>query len=89
MRFSGAVFLFTGSLDSMSRSEAKVRVKELGGKVASQISKKVTHVIAGDKPGSKLTNARQLGLRILSEQDFVKLLNSNNKDNDAKQLSMF
>jgi len=89
MRLSGAVFLFTGSLDSMSRSEAKVRVKELGGKVASQVSKKVTHVVAGDKPGSKLTKARELDLIILDEREFENLLAGENKTDDTRQLKMF
>jgi DNA ligase (NAD+) len=89
MRFSGSVFLFTGSLASMSRSEAKVRVKELGGKVASQVSKKVTHVVAGDKPGSKLTKARELGLNILTEREFDVLLAGESKTDDVQQLKMF
>lgn len=67
---AGRLFLFTGSLDHMSRSEAKVRVKELGGKVASQVTHKVTYVVAGKKPGSKLKKARDLGLTILTEKDF-------------------
>ena len=71
---AGYVFLFTGSLAAMSRDEAKLRVKERGGKVASQISKKVTHVVVGDKPGSKLKKARELGLKILTEQNFADLL---------------
>jgi DNA ligase (NAD+) len=87
--FAGFVFLFTGSLDAMSRDEAKVRVKERGGKVASQVSKKVTHVVAGDKPGSKLTKARELGLTILTEKEFDILLTGESKTNDVQQLKMF
>ena len=88
--FAGYVFLFTGSLEAMSRDEAKVRVKEQGGKVASQISKKVTHVVAGDKPGSKLKKARELGVNILTEKDFTELLGSSNGDAiNNHQLSMF
>jgi DNA ligase (NAD+) len=86
---AGAVFLFTGSLESMSRSEAKVRVKELGAKVASQVSKKVTHVVAGDKPGSKLTKARELGIAIVDEREFENLLTGENKTDDTRQLKMF
>ncbi|MBU0675144.1 MAG: NAD-dependent DNA ligase LigA [Proteobacteria bacterium] len=66
----GKVFLFTGTLTSLSRSEAKARVKELGGQVASGISRKVTHLICGEKPGSKVDQAHHLGLAILSEDDF-------------------
>jgi DNA ligase (NAD+) len=87
--FAGFVFLFTGSLDAMSRDEAKVRVKERGGKVASQISQKVTHVIAGEKPGSKLKKARELGIHILAEKDFEKLLAGGNNTNNVQQLKMF
>ncbi|HSR36194.1 MAG TPA: NAD-dependent DNA ligase LigA, partial [Desulfurivibrionaceae bacterium] len=53
-RLHGTLFLFTGSLGHFSRSEAKARVKELGGQVASGMSSKVTHLVCGDKPGSKL-----------------------------------
>jgi DNA ligase (NAD+) len=87
--FAGFVFLFTGSLVAMSRDEAKVRVKERGGKVASQISQKVTHVIAGEKPGSKLKKARELRLKILTEKDFAELLADNDDIKKNHQLSMF
>jgi len=71
---AGRVFLFTGTMAGMSRSEAKARVKALGGQVASALSRKVTHLVCGDKPGSKLAKARELGLAILSEGDFKLLL---------------
>lgn len=71
---AGSIFLFTGSLASFSRSEAKARVKELGGQVASSISKKATHVVCGEKAGSKLKKAQELGLNILSEREFRKLI---------------
>jgi DNA ligase (NAD+) len=87
--FAGFIFLFTGSLDAMSRDEAKVRVKERGGKVASQISQKVTHVIVGKKPGSKLKKARELGLKILTEKDLAELLAGNDDTKNNTQLSMF
>lgn len=70
----GRVFLFTGSLHSFSRSEAKNRVKSLGGQVSSSISRKVTHLVAGEKAGSKLAKARDLGLAIISEEDFKKMI---------------
>lgn len=71
---AGKVFLFTGGLASLSRSEAKNRVKNLGGQVASAISRKVTHVVAGENAGSKLARANELGLAIISEEDFKVLL---------------
>ena len=87
--FAGYVFLFTGSLAVMSRDEAKVRVKERGGKVASQISKKVTHVVVGDKPGSKLKKARELGLNILTEKNFADLLAGKFSNKKNEQLKIF
>jgi DNA ligase (NAD+) len=72
--FSGKTFLFTGGLSSMSRSEAKAKVKELGGQVASTVSKKVTHLVTGENPGSKLQKAKELGMILLSEEDFNKML---------------
>lgn len=87
----GCMFLFTGGLESMSRNEAKVRVKELGGQVASALSKKITHVVVGDKPGSKLTKARDLGLRILNEEQFKNMLTRRMPEQERKtrQLPIF
>jgi DNA ligase (NAD+) len=71
---AGRVFLFTGALARLSRHEAKARIKELGGQVASGISRKVTHVVLGESPGSKLTKARELGLTVITEDDFLRLI---------------
>ncbi|MHB8149089.1 MAG: NAD-dependent DNA ligase LigA [Desulfobulbia bacterium] len=71
---SGSVFLFTGGLARLSRHEAKARIKELGGQVASGISRKVTHVVLGESPGSKLTQARELGLTVITEDEFLRLI---------------
>ena len=68
------IFLFTGTLESMSRNEAKQRVKSLGGRVVSALSKRVTDLVAGEKAGSKLKKAEELGTRILHEQEFIRLL---------------
>jgi DNA ligase (NAD+) len=70
---AGQVFLFTGTLSSMSRNEAKQRVKVLGGKVVSALSKRVTYLVAGEKAGSKLKKAEELGIRICREQEFNRL----------------
>ncbi|MDF1614330.1 NAD-dependent DNA ligase LigA [Desulfurivibrio dismutans] len=70
----GRVFLFTGALSEISRNEAKARVKELGGQVATGLNRKVTHLVCGDKPGSKLTKAREMGITILTEAEFDRLL---------------
>ena len=71
---AGKIFLFTGALAHLSRHEAKARIKELGGQVASGISRKVTHVVLGDNPGSKLTKARELGLTVITEDEFLRLI---------------
>ena len=82
--------ILTKALDAMSRDEAKVRVKERGGKVASQVSQKVTHVVMGKKPGSKLKKASELGLKILAESDFNLLLQADEDQADnVQQLKMF
>lgn len=71
---SGATLLFTGGLKQLSRNEAKKLVKEYGGKIATSVTKKLTHVVAGEKAGSKLTKARELGKTILSEEEFLTLI---------------
>ena len=69
----GKTFVFTGAL-SMPREQAKARVQELGGKVSGSVSSKTTYVVAGEDAGSKLANAQKLGITILSEENFKKLL---------------
>ncbi len=71
---AGKCFLFTGGLDALSRNEAKKLVKENGGEIATSVNAKLTHVVIGSKPGSKLEKARQLGKEIISEHDFLTLL---------------
>ncbi len=70
---SGEVFLFTGSLKKMSRSEAKKLVKDNGGQIASGITKKLTCLVVGEKPGSKLKKAREKGKKVLTEDEFLNL----------------
>ncbi len=67
-------FVLTGTLKNYTRSEAKKIIEELGGKVVSAVSKKVDYVIAGDSPGSKLDKAKKLGIEVLNEQEFLKML---------------
>jgi DNA ligase (NAD+) len=67
-------FVITGSLDSMSREEAEQRIRELGGKATSAVSKTTDYLVAGESPGSKLTKAKELGVKIINENSFKKLL---------------
>jgi DNA ligase (NAD+) len=68
------VLLFTGALTSMSRKQAKDLVKEFGGQVSSSLSRKVTDVIAGEKAGSKLAKAQEMGVPVRTEREFLELV---------------
>ncbi len=72
--FEGKTFVLTGKLTAMSRDEAGDLVRELGGKVAGSVSKKTDFVVVGEDAGSKLRKATELGVRILDEVQFFKLL---------------
>ncbi|MCR4278598.1 MAG: NAD-dependent DNA ligase LigA [bacterium] len=67
-------WVFTGSMESMSREEAEEKVRELGGRVSSSVSKKTSYVVAGDEPGSKLEKAKKLAVPILTEAEFLKMI---------------
>lgn len=71
--FSGKIFVFTGTLESMSRDEAKDKVRKLGGKVTESVSKETSYLVAGESTGSKYKKAQELGVPILSEDDFLKM----------------
>jgi DNA ligase (NAD+) len=70
----GKVFVFTGGLDRFSRDAAAARVEALGGRVASSVSKRTHYVVAGRDAGTKLAAARRLGVPVLNEEDFVRLI---------------
>jgi DNA ligase (NAD+) len=67
-------FVFTGELKTLTRDEAKQRVRAFGGDVSETVSKKTNYVVAGEDPGSKFAKAKALGVRILDEPDFLKLI---------------
>lgn len=74
-RFEGKVFVLTGTLPTLKRDEAKKLIESFGGKASSSVSKKTDYVLAGEEAGSKLTKAQELGLTILTEEEFLNMLN--------------
>ena len=72
---TGLEFVLTGKLESFSRQEAEARVKALGGKAGSDVTKKTSYVVVGADPGSKANKAEKLGIKMLSETEFLELLN--------------
>ncbi len=73
-KLTGKTFVLTGTLSSMSRDEAGDLIRGQGGKVSSSVSKKTDYVVAGDDPGTKYIEAQKLGVKILTEAEFKKLL---------------
>ena len=73
-RFAGMTFVLTGTLPTLTRSEAEALIKQYGGKTSSSVSKKTSIVLAGAEAGSKLTKAESLGVRIIDENEFRELL---------------
>jgi DNA ligase (NAD+) len=74
MPFKGKTFLFTGTLARMTRDEAKDLVQELGGEIATSAGKGVDYVVAGKEPGSKYAKAKELGLTIINEEEFKRMV---------------
>ena len=73
-RFAGMTFVFTGTLEKFTRDEAAAMVEDRGGKSASSVSKKTSYVVAGEAAGSKLRKAQELGVTVLTEDEFLALL---------------
>jgi DNA ligase (NAD+) len=71
--FQGMTVVLTGTLASMSRDEASALIMALGGKTSSAVSSKTSLVLAGEAAGSKLEKARELGVRVMDEQEFLAL----------------
>lgn len=72
--FSGKTFVFTGELESLTRSQAEARIKAKGGRAAGAVSKNTDYVVAGPGAGGKLDKAKKLGIPVLEEKEFLKLI---------------
>ena len=70
----GKTFVLTGTLESLSRDDAKEKIRSQGGDVTGSVSSHTSYVVAGTDPGSKYDKAQKLGVKILSEKEFLKLL---------------
>ena len=73
-RFAGKTFVLTGTLPTMKRDEAKELIEKYGGKASGSVSKKTSYVLAGEEAGSKLTKAQQLGIPVISEEEFLQMI---------------
>lgn len=73
-RFEGMTFVLTGTLPTYTRAEASEIIEKFGGKVSGSVSKKTTYVLAGEEAGSKLTKAQSLGIKIIDEEEFNRLV---------------
>ncbi len=71
--FKNKSFLFTGTLTTLKRNDAEAKVLELGGNVASSVSKNLSYLVAGEKAGSKLDKANALGIKVITEQEFLNM----------------
>jgi len=76
-RFAGKTFVLTGTLEKYTRDEAKKIIESFGGKASGSVSKKTTYVLAGEEAGSKLTKAQELGVTIITEDDFQEMIKHN------------
>ncbi len=72
--FEGKTFVLTGTLPTMTRSEASALIEANGGKTSSSVSKKTSYVLAGEDAGSKLTKAQKLGITVISEEELIRLI---------------
>ena len=75
LRLKGLSFVITGTLDTLSRDEAQAKLKELGAKTPSSVSKNTNYVVVGENPGSKAIKAKELGIKILNEKELLEIIN--------------
>ncbi|MDD5639029.1 MAG: NAD-dependent DNA ligase LigA, partial [Candidatus Pacebacteria bacterium] len=73
-KLKGKTFVFTGELNSMTREEAKEKVRNLNGEVSESISRKTDYLVVGENPGSKLEKAQKIGIKIINEKEFLDLI---------------
>ena len=71
--FSGKTVVVTGTLENFTRAGFQARIEELGGRAAGSVSKKTDFVLAGEKAGSKLSKARDLGITVITEEQFLQM----------------
>jgi len=90
LSLSGKTFVLTGTLATLSRAEASALIRNTGGNVTASVSKNTDYVLAAENPGSKLDKAKELGVRILSEEEFLEILGLKEKKKpETKQASLF
>ena len=84
-KLSGKTFVLTGALSTLSRDEVSALIRDAGGNVTGSVSKNTDYLLAGEEAGSKLDKAKELGVKTLSENDFLDLLGSKQKPIHPKQ----
>ena len=72
-KFSGKIFVLTGELKNWTRNQAKAMIIAEGGKVSGSVSSKTDFILAGENPGSKFDKAKELGIKIINEEEFKKM----------------
>ena len=73
-KLSGLTFVITGTLPTLKRDQAKDLIEQNGGKCSGSVSKKTNYVLAGEEAGSKLTKANELGITVITEEQFLKMI---------------